>query len=52
MAPTTDFTALLGKRDCARDYYGRCYSGWYWYGRWIFAAVVVVIILAIFFLWA
>ncbi|KAI0842138.1 chitin synthesis regulation, resistance to congo red-domain-containing protein [Hypoxylon sp. FL0890] len=34
------------------DRYGNCYSAWSWYGRWIFAAVVIVLILAIFFLWA
>ncbi|KAI2467763.1 chitin synthesis regulation, resistance to congo red-domain-containing protein [Annulohypoxylon bovei var. microspora] len=43
------------QRYCSNGYYdrwGNCYSAWNWYGRWIFAAVVVVLILAVFFLWA
>ncbi|KAH9908999.1 chitin synthesis regulation, resistance to congo red-domain-containing protein [Xylariomycetidae sp. FL2044] len=58
MAPVVDqVDALLGKRyyRCPNGYhysYGRCYSAWSWYGRWIFAAVVIVVILAIAFIWA
>ncbi|KAH6659942.1 chitin synthesis regulation, resistance to congo red-domain-containing protein [Truncatella angustata] len=54
MAPT-DTTSLLGKRYyCNSSYYGynnNC-SAWSYYGRWIFAAIVIVVILAICFLWA
>ncbi|KAI1143482.1 chitin synthesis regulation, resistance to congo red-domain-containing protein [Hypoxylon sp. FL0543] len=58
MAPFVDqVSAQLGKRQryCNNGYYdryGNCYSAWNWYGRWIFAAVVIVLVLAIFFLWA
>ncbi|KAI1108412.1 chitin synthesis regulation, resistance to congo red-domain-containing protein [Nemania sp. NC0429] len=59
MAPVVDTVSdLLQKRfDCPyRQYYsdGRCVYGsnWYWYGRWIFAAVVIGLFLLIFFLWA
>lgn len=52
MVPT-ESTALLGKRYV---YYGNGYNGyhsnWYYYGRWIFAAVVIVAVIFIFFLWA
>lgn len=56
MAPTIEINALLGKREypCRSDEYyrnGFCYSSWNWYGRWILAAVVLAVILAIFFLW-
>ncbi|KAM0819455.1 hypothetical protein AB5N19_05271 [Seiridium cardinale] len=50
MAPT-DPTNLLGKRYTC-DRYGNCGNNWYWYGRWIFAAVVIALIILIFFLWA
>ncbi|KAI1455667.1 chitin synthesis regulation, resistance to congo red-domain-containing protein [Annulohypoxylon moriforme] len=58
MAPFIDqVDAQLAKRQyCNNGYYydrwGNCYSAWSWYGRWIFAAVVIVLILAIFFIWA
>ncbi|KAI1416075.1 chitin synthesis regulation, resistance to congo red-domain-containing protein [Hypoxylon sp. FL1857] len=58
MAPFIDQVgAQLDKRQryCDNGYfdrYGNCYSAWNWYGRWIFAAVVIVLVLAIFFLWA
>ncbi|KAI1208767.1 chitin synthesis regulation, resistance to congo red-domain-containing protein [Annulohypoxylon truncatum] len=58
MAPFIDQVgAELAKRQryCDNGYYdryGNCYSAWNWYGRWIFAAVVIVLILAVFFLWA
>ncbi|KAI1397419.1 chitin synthesis regulation, resistance to congo red-domain-containing protein [Hypoxylon fuscum] len=57
MAPFFDqVAAQLAKRqrDCeyGSDRYGHCYSTWNWYGRWIFAAVVIAVVLIIFFLWA
>ncbi|XXG94707.1 hypothetical protein Hte_000964 [Hypoxylon texense] len=57
MAPLLDqLTSQLTKRRyCDNDEYvryGQCYSAWNWYGRWIFAAVVIVLVLAIFLLWA
>lgn len=58
MAPFIDqVAAQLEKRqryceDGYFDRYGNCYSAWSWYGRWIFAAVVIVLVLAIFLLWA
>ncbi|KAI1428344.1 chitin synthesis regulation, resistance to congo red-domain-containing protein [Xylaria sp. FL1777] len=59
MAPLLDQVAsLLQKRViCPSGYYYNGYgcvrgSSWYWYGRWIFAAVVVGLFFLIFFLWA
>ncbi|KAI0456650.1 chitin synthesis regulation, resistance to congo red-domain-containing protein [Xylaria acuta] len=60
MAPVLEqlSAAMLQKRDCPANFYvdsrGRCIYGdrWYWYGRWIFAAVIVALFLLIFFLWA
>ncbi|KAI1383255.1 chitin synthesis regulation, resistance to congo red-domain-containing protein [Hypoxylon trugodes] len=59
MAPLIDqLAAQFAKRDryCNNSYYsdryGNCYSAWSWYGRWIFAAVVIVLVLAIFLIWA
>ncbi|KAI1168732.1 chitin synthesis regulation, resistance to congo red-domain-containing protein [Nemania serpens] len=59
MAPVVDTVGdLLQKRyGCANGYYytnGRCVYGnnWYWYGRWILAAVIIGLFLLIFFLWA
>ncbi len=61
MAPFLDQVSdLLQKRfSCPSgsyydSYYNRCVAGstWYWYGRWIFAAVVIVLFFLIFFLWA
>ncbi|KAI8965923.1 chitin synthesis regulation, resistance to congo red-domain-containing protein [Daldinia sp. FL1419] len=58
MAPLIDLVSAqlagLTKRDayCRNgEYYryGRCYSGWYWYGRWIFAAIVIVLIIVLLF---
>ncbi|KAI2784846.1 chitin synthesis regulation, resistance to congo red-domain-containing protein [Daldinia loculata] len=58
MAPLIDLVSAqlagLAKRDgVCRDNeyyrYGRCYSAWYWYGRWIFAAVVIALIIAVLF---
>ncbi|KAI0136494.1 chitin synthesis regulation, resistance to congo red-domain-containing protein [Xylariales sp. AK1849] len=54
MAPT-DFSSLLSKRYCSSyNSYGDCNntSAWGYYGRWIFAGVVIIVVLAIFFLWA
>ncbi|KAK3329040.1 chitin synthesis regulation, resistance to congo red-domain-containing protein [Apodospora peruviana] len=49
MAPTLSQIAEVGKRAvyCSSGYYysgGRCvrYSGWYWWGRWVFAGLIVV----------
>lgn len=61
MAPVLDQVSdMLLKRDSCSPgfyydgYYGRCVRGstWYWYGRWIFAAIVIVLFFLIFFLWA
>lgn len=58
MAPILNqVQSLLQKRDCLDGYYprnGQCVygNGWYWYGRWIFAAVVIGLFLLSFFLWA
>ncbi|TGJ84822.1 hypothetical protein E0Z10_g3897 [Xylaria hypoxylon] len=61
MAPLLDqVSGLLLKRvSCPSGsyydrYYDRCVRGstWYWYGRWIFAAVVIVLFFLIFFSWA
>ncbi|KAI1121610.1 chitin synthesis regulation, resistance to congo red-domain-containing protein [Nemania abortiva] len=61
MAPLLDqVSGLLHTRayGCPSGYYrnsyGECVGGstWYWYGRWIFAAVVIVLFFLIFFLWA
>ncbi|KAI3329307.1 chitin synthesis regulation, resistance to congo red-domain-containing protein [Xylariaceae sp. AK1471] len=60
MAPVLDqVTGLLNKRyNCPSGYYYSNYNGcvyggpWYWYGRWIFAAVVIALFFLIFFLWA
>ncbi|KAJ8125706.1 hypothetical protein O1611_g7932 [Lasiodiplodia mahajangana] len=59
MAPVLDqLSDLFQKRDiCGPGYYysyGNCIRGstWYWYGRWIFAAVIIVLFFLIFFLWA
>ncbi|KAI0383779.1 chitin synthesis regulation, resistance to congo red-domain-containing protein [Hypomontagnella monticulosa] len=58
MAPFLEqISAQLAKRQryCDDDEYlryGQCYSAWNWYGRWIFAAVVIVLVLAIFLIWA
>ncbi|KAI1356961.1 chitin synthesis regulation, resistance to congo red-domain-containing protein [Xylaria sp. FL0043] len=59
MAPVLNqLSDLLQKRAvCQGNYYYdgyRCVPGstWYWYGRWIFAAVVIVLFFLIFFLWA
>ncbi|KAK5624396.1 hypothetical protein RRF57_000112 [Xylaria bambusicola] len=61
MAPVIDqLSSLLQKRAlCPSGYYydydfNRCVrgSGWYWYGRWIFAAIVIILFFLIFFLWA
>ncbi|KAI1501707.1 chitin synthesis regulation, resistance to congo red-domain-containing protein [Biscogniauxia marginata] len=53
---------LLGTRayydddyECPDGYYrsyNRCYTAWNYYGRWIFAAVVIFLVILIFFLWA
>ncbi|KAK6193459.1 hypothetical protein LQW54_012455 [Pestalotiopsis sp. IQ-011] len=52
MVPT-ESTALLGKRYVNYDNgYNGYHSNWYYYGRWIFAAVVIVAVIFIFFLWA
>ncbi|KAL7629289.1 hypothetical protein AAE478_000809 [Parahypoxylon ruwenzoriense] len=59
MAPFIDqIGAQLAKRQryCDDDDYARygraCYSAWDWYGRWIFAAVIIALIIAIFLIWA
>ncbi|KAI0009772.1 hypothetical protein F4779DRAFT_353489 [Xylariaceae sp. FL0662B] len=43
------------QRSCPDGYYldrGLCYSAWNWYGRWVFAAGIIVVIIVIAFLWA
>ncbi|KAI5862144.1 chitin synthesis regulation, resistance to congo red-domain-containing protein [Durotheca rogersii] len=58
MAPILDpgTTADLTKRYPCRDgeylRQGRCYTAWSWYGRWIFAGIVIFLIIAVFVLWA
>ncbi|KAI1382186.1 chitin synthesis regulation, resistance to congo red-domain-containing protein [Hypoxylon crocopeplum] len=57
MAPFLDQVGsqLTKRRYCYGDDYDRynnCYSGWYWYGRWIFAAVIIVLVAIVFILWA
>ncbi|KAJ3565690.1 hypothetical protein NPX13_g7414 [Xylaria arbuscula] len=61
MAPVLDQVSdMLSKRfTCPSgyrydSYYRECVrsSTWYWYGRWIFAAVIIVLFFLIFFLWA
>ncbi|KAJ2988935.1 hypothetical protein NUW58_g3721 [Xylaria curta] len=61
MAPVLDqINSLLSKRDiCPYSYYydssrDLCVrgNGWYWYGRWIFAAVIIGLFFIIFFTWA
>jgi uncharacterized membrane protein len=60
MAPVLDQAAgLLDKRyTCPSGYYYSNYDGcvarggWYWYGRWILAAVIIVFFFLVFFLWA
>ncbi|KAI0879328.1 chitin synthesis regulation, resistance to congo red-domain-containing protein [Hypoxylon argillaceum] len=59
MAPILDeVSGLLAKRFCPSgsyvNSYGQCVRGstWYWYGRWIFAAIIIVLFFLIFFLWA
>ncbi|KAI8635169.1 chitin synthesis regulation, resistance to congo red-domain-containing protein [Xylariaceae sp. FL1651] len=59
MAPVLDQAAsLLQTRVICSDgqyyYNGSCRYGdtWYWYGRWIFAAVLIGLVLIIFFAWA
>ncbi|KAI1177510.1 chitin synthesis regulation, resistance to congo red-domain-containing protein [Nemania sp. FL0916] len=59
MAPVLDqLSGLVHKRySCPSNYYysgGGCVLGspWYWYGRWIFAAVVIGLFIVVFFLWA
>ncbi|KAI2638086.1 chitin synthesis regulation, resistance to congo red-domain-containing protein [Xylaria nigripes] len=58
MAPTPDqqVTSLLQKRFCTRPFYSTingCVYGspWFWYGRWIFTAVLVGLFFIILFLW-
>ncbi|KAH6619215.1 chitin synthesis regulation, resistance to congo red-domain-containing protein [Chaetomium sp. MPI-SDFR-AT-0129] len=56
MAPLLEQLAELTKRDdgCGsgayRDWNGRCvtYSGWYWWGRWVFAGIAIVFVLLVF----
>ncbi|KAI6093852.1 chitin synthesis regulation, resistance to congo red-domain-containing protein [Hypoxylon rubiginosum] len=57
MAPLIEIAAQLSKRryncdDYEYNRYGQCYSAWNWYGRWIFAGVVIFLVLVLFFLWA
>ncbi|KAI2629690.1 chitin synthesis regulation, resistance to congo red-domain-containing protein [Hypoxylon sp. NC1633] len=56
MAPLLDqIESQLMKRRYCSDYdyrYGNCRSDWYWYGRWILAAVVIVVVLALVAIWA
>ncbi|KAI0402809.1 chitin synthesis regulation, resistance to congo red-domain-containing protein [Xylaria palmicola] len=59
MAPVLDQVgSLLQKRyTCPYNQYyynGSCVygSGWHWYGRWIFTAVIIAVFLLLFFLWA
>ncbi|KAI0392386.1 chitin synthesis regulation, resistance to congo red-domain-containing protein [Xylariaceae sp. FL0594] len=62
MAPLQDRIAgLLQKRyiDCPgnsywSNRYNRCVNGsaWYWYGRWIFTGVIILLFFLVFFLWA
>ncbi|KAG7292966.1 hypothetical protein NEMBOFW57_003011 [Staphylotrichum longicolle] len=56
MAPLLGQLAELGKRrdGCGSNAYlgsdGRCYyySGWYWWGRWVFAGLAVLFVLLVF----
>ncbi|KAI0974402.1 chitin synthesis regulation, resistance to congo red-domain-containing protein [Xylaria arbuscula] len=59
MAPLLDqLSGLLQKRVICdnNEYFDgyRCVRGstWYWYGRWIFAAIIIVLFFLVFFLWA
>ncbi|KAI2614507.1 chitin synthesis regulation, resistance to congo red-domain-containing protein [Hypoxylon fragiforme] len=57
MAPFMDQVGaqLTKRRYCNGDDYDRynnCYGAWHGYGRWIFAAVVIVLIILVFALWA
>jgi hypothetical protein len=57
MAPLTEQVAALMKRDdgCGAGRYrgrdGLCYtySGWYWWGRWVFAALAIIFVLLLLF---
>ncbi|KAK3337235.1 chitin synthesis regulation, resistance to congo red-domain-containing protein [Cercophora scortea] len=44
-------TAGIVKRDNCyySNGYRYCYSSWYWWGRWVFAAALIVIFLAVLF---